>query len=264
MFHHDFFLPKQNNLSQLLLKNRIIVLKKINSTNQYIIDNIPRLKIGDACVTDHQTQGRGRTGKIWIAPIGQSICLSMYWKLNKTLPTIIKLSIMISIVVARILKKLGVSHIKIKWPNDLYVNERKLAGILIETITKAHCTTHLIIGIGLNISIQTPTQLNSQIGKNWIDLKSIGIIINRNFLTKILVNTLRKKLKDFTLFDLEPFMTHWKYFDYLYNKSILLSINNCKIIYGIALGINSHGALILKKSEKIYYFSGGNISIQII
>ncbi|WP_331828368.1 biotin--[acetyl-CoA-carboxylase] ligase [Candidatus Blochmannia sp. SNP] len=253
------FLNEFRILEQLL-EGKVIVLNEVHSTNQYIIDNIPYIRSGDACVTEHQTQGRGRQGKIWVAPFRESICLSIYWTLNKTPPIVTELSIMISIIVARILKNLGVSQIKIKWPNDLYIYGKKLAGILIEIITRTDNIAHIIIGIGINLSIRTSTTLNKQIGKNWTTLKDIGIMIDRNILVATLINTLHKKLKDFIRFGFDPFMSYWKIFDYLYNKPVTLLIGN-RIIYGTALGINMHGALIVDQSDLIGYYTGDNISV---
>lgn len=253
------FLNESEILTQLP-EGRVIVLNKVHSTNQYIIDNIPYFKSGDACVTEHQTQGRGRRGKIWVAPVGESICLSMYWKWNKILPTMIEFSLMISIVVAKILKNLGVSQIKIKWPNDLYVHEKKLAGILIEIITRTDYISHIIIGIGINLSIRTDTTLNTKIGKNWINLIDTGIVLDRNILVATLINVLRKKLKDFIIFGFAPFIAYWKIFDYLYNKPITLLVGD-RTICGTALGINMHGALIIDRISSVCCYSGNNISV---
>ncbi|WHL24918.1 MAG: biotin--[acetyl-CoA-carboxylase] ligase [Candidatus Blochmannia vicinus] len=254
------FLNEFRILTQLR-EGKVIVLKEVHSTNQYIIDNIPYIRSGDACVAEHQTQGRGRRGKIWIAaPFGESICLSIYWALDKIPPTITELSIMISIVVASILKNLGASQIKIKWPNDLYIYGKKLAGILIEIIKRTDNIAHIIIGIGINLSMRTSITLNNQIGKNWITLKDIGIMPDRNILVATLINTLHKKLKDFIRFGFDPFFSYWKIFDYLYNKPVTLLIGE-HIIHGTALGINMHGALIVDQSDLTGHYSGDNTSV---
>lgn len=182
---------------QQLPEGRVIVFDTIPSTNQYLIDNIEYIKSGDAIVTENQTQGRGRCGKIWITPKGQSICLSIYWKLYKRSFNIMVLSIIISVIVSMVLKNFGVAQIKIKWPNDLYVHNRKLAGILVEILTQNNYVSHLIIGIGINISISVCTKLEIQISENWIDLNYLGIFPNRNILVAVLVKTLRKILSQF-------------------------------------------------------------------
>lgn len=178
-------------------KESIIILNTVPSTNQYFIDNIRYLKSGDVVVTENQTQGRGRFGKIWITPKGQSICLSIYWKLDQRLVNITKLSLVVSYVVAKVLRNLGVSQIRIKRPNDLYVYNRKLAGILVEVITENRYISHVIIGIGINISISVHTKLRIHMSKNWIDLNDMGIVPNRNMLLSNLIEKLRITLNNF-------------------------------------------------------------------
>lgn len=199
-------LLNRDKISTQLLDSRIVVLNTVNSTNQYIMDNIKYVRSGDACVAEYQTSGRGRFGKIWVSPFGKNVCLSIYWKFYKIPSTIIEFSLMISIIVAKILKNLGVSHIKIKWPNDLYVNEKKIAGILIEIITRKNHITHVIIGIGINVYMFTCAKLVTKIKNHWISLEGIGIILDRNILIATLINILRQKLKDFECYGFKPFM----------------------------------------------------------
>lgn len=178
-------------ISKQLSERGIMVLDTVPSTNQYLIDNINYIRSGDVVVTEHQTAGRGRYGRSWITPKGQGICLSIYWKLYKKLLNTMELSLIISIVVATILKNLGASGIQVKWPNDLYSGHRKLAGILIETIIQNYLISHLIIGIGINVSICVRTKLKIKTSSNWIDLNDVGVIVNKNTLVSILVKKLR-------------------------------------------------------------------------
>lgn len=210
-------LNKSKILTQLF-EGGIVVLNEVDSTNQYIMDNIKYLRAGDVCVAEYQTSGRGRGSKIWISPFGKNICLSMYWRLNYTPPTIMELSLMVSIIVARTLQNLGVSHIKIKWPNDLYINGKKLAGILIEIITRKNYITHVIIGIGINLSMYTFKKLAINVSNSWISLEDIGIVIDRNILVATLINVLRKKLKYFECYGFKSFIFYWKDFNYLYKN----------------------------------------------
>lgn len=196
---YRFDTPMSSFLNQFIILQQlpeggVIVLNTVPSTNQYLIDNILYIKSGDAVVTENQTHGRGKPGKIWITPKGQSICLSMYWKLYQQLPTVMQLNVTVSCIVATVLRNFGVSHIKIKRPNDLYVYNKKIAGILIEIITQNAYISHVIIGIGINISICVSTKLKIKISKNWIDLNHIGIFPNRNTLVIILIKKLREML----------------------------------------------------------------------
>lgn len=245
-------------------EGRINILSSIRSTNQYIIDNLQYIRSGDVFVSEHQTQGRGRRGKIWISSNGKSICLSIYWKLFYKPPITIEFSLMISCIVSRVLRSLGIPRIQIKWPNDLYVDGKKLAGVLVEIITNNSKVAHLVIGIGINTSICTYDKLKYLVAKNWTDLKSIGINVDSNLLVVNLVNTLRYQLKLFEKNKCMSFIYYYKIVDYLYNKPVELFIDD-HIDYGIASGINPYGALsILNKLGTTRYYTGNNVSVRLV
>lgn len=253
-----------SKIATQLFKGRVIVLNTVDSTNQYIMDNIQYVQSGDVVVAEYQTLGRGRFGKIWVSPFGKNICLSIYWKFNSTPPTMLAFSLMISMVVAKTLQNLGVSHVKIKWPNDLYIHGKKLAGVLVDIITRKNCITHIIIGIGINLSMCIHKRLKSRVSNNWISLEDIGIFLDRNILIAKLVNMLHQKLKDFEFYGLTPFIVYWKNFDYLYKKSVMLFTEDRHIkIKGIANGIDVQGALLVDQSSIMHCYSDNNISISI-
>ena len=114
----------------------VAVLPVIDSTNQYLLDRIGELKSGDACVAEYQHAGRGRRGRKWFSPFGANLYLSMFWRLEQGPAAAIGLSLVIGIVMAEVLRKLGADKVRVKWPNDLYLQDRKLAGNLVELTGK--------------------------------------------------------------------------------------------------------------------------------
>ena len=115
----------------------ITVLPVIDSTNQYLMDRIGQLESGDACVAEYQQAGRGRRGRKWFSPFGANLYLSMFWRLEQGPAAAIGLSLVIGIVMAEVLRDLGAEKVRVKWPNDLYLLDRKLAGINIDRNTLA-------------------------------------------------------------------------------------------------------------------------------
>ncbi|MBQ0325986.1 bifunctional biotin--[acetyl-CoA-carboxylase] ligase/biotin operon repressor BirA, partial [Providencia rettgeri] len=152
-------LPHQINLlNRAVIKQQIsdvniIVEPVINSTNQYMLERIPSLKSGDTCLAEYQSAGRGRRGRQWVSPFGCNLYLSMYWKLDQGPAAAIGLSLVVGIVIAETLNKISQEKVKVKWPNDLYMNDKKLAGILVELTGKTGDAAHIIIGIGINIGM---------------------------------------------------------------------------------------------------------------
>lgn len=134
----------ENVISQQYLTENVEVIPVIDSTNQYLLDNIDTLTTGDVCLAEYQQAGRGRRGGKWFSPFGANLYLSMYWRLEQGPAAAMGLSLVVGIVIAETLVQFGCHDVKVKWPNDLYINNRKLAGILVEMTGKnrrccAHC-----------------------------------------------------------------------------------------------------------------------------
>lgn len=117
----------------------------LDSTNQYALDHLSELEDGDVILAREQSAGRGRHGHVWHASKDQSMLASFVLKKNLTYEKIMHLSSYAGYILADILRANGVKA-WIKYPNDIYVDDRKLAGILVET--KANGA---VIGIGVNL-----------------------------------------------------------------------------------------------------------------
>lgn len=130
---------------------RIIQLNEVDSTNSYLKANPELLQQHGLVVrTDMQTSGRGRAARKFVSLPGKNLTFSVVLHPQKPVGEIQIYSLLASVVVARVLEKY-VNSIRLKWPNDVLVNEKKICGILLETITIAE--QHfpiLIMGIGLN------------------------------------------------------------------------------------------------------------------
>ena len=178
-----------------LPEGNITVLSVIDSTNQYLLDRISELKSGDACVAEYQHAGRGRRGRQWVSPFGANLYLSMFWRLEQGPAAAMGLSLVIGIVMAEVLQQLGAADVRVKWPNDLYLQDRKLAGILVELTGKTGDAAQLVIGAGINLAMR---ESNSQaINQGWINLQEAGVVIDRNQLSAMLLRHLRQALREF-------------------------------------------------------------------
>ncbi|CAI1956793.1 Bifunctional protein BirA [Serratia grimesii] len=245
-------------LSQLTDK-RVTVLPVVDSTNQYLLDRITELQSGDACVAEYQQAGRGRRGRQWISPFGANLYLSMFWRLDQGPAAAMGLSLVIGIVMAEVLKDLGAENVRVKWPNDLYLNDRKLAGILVELTGKTGDAAQLVIGAGINLAMRE-TNANA-INQGWINLQEAGINIDRNELAATLLNELRQSLRQFEIDGLAPFIARWRALDNFIDRPVKLLIGEQQI-FGIARGIDQQGALLLDQNGVIKPFIGGEISLR--
>ncbi len=124
-------------------------MDKVKSTNDYSINLIKKnISVSGIVFSDVQTNGRGRYGNKWISNRGNIFC-SIYKK-SKNHKDIYNAQFRSLKIIAKFLKKIGVKKIKIKQPNDILIENRKICGILIESI-KYKNNLYIIIGIGLNL-----------------------------------------------------------------------------------------------------------------
>jgi len=251
-------------LDEPLIKSQIkqgtvAVLPVIDSTNQYLLERLNSLQPGDACIAEYQQAGRGRRGRQWFSPFGANLYLSMYWRLEQGPAAAVGLSLVIGIVMAEVLRGLGASEVKVKWPNDLYLDDRKLAGILVELTGKTGDAAQIVIGAGINLAMRNVA--TDVINQGWINLQEAGIKIDRNALAIALIQELRSALTLFENESLTPFLSRWKVLDNYANRQVKLIIGD-REIYGISRGINEQGALLLEQDGVVKPWVGGEISLR--
>lgn len=235
--------------------SHVEILPIIDSTNQYMLDKIPDLKSGDCCIAEFQSKARGRRGRQWFSPFGTNLYFSMYWRLEQGIAAAMGLSLVVGIVVTQALRELSGQDIKVKWPNDLYLNDQKLAGILVELAGKTGDCAHVVIGIGVNLNMTNPD--TNIVNQKWANLGNI----NRNLLVAKIAKTLRENLEKFEKNGLAFFIDDWNHLDNFIHRPVKLLIGD-DVIRGVAKGINDQGALLLEQNGKIQAYVGGEISLR--
>lgn len=237
----------------------VTVLPVIDSTNQYLLDRLASLRSGDACVAEYQQAGRGRRGRKWFSPFGANLYLSMYWRLEQGPAAAIGLSLVIGIVMAEVLQSLGADKVRVKWPNDLYLLDRKLAGILVELTGKTGDAAQIVIGAGINLAMRRVE--SDVVNQGWINLQEAGIKIDRNTLAVRLIKELRAALVLFEQEGLIPYLQRWEKLDNFIHRPVKLIIGE-KEIFGTSRGIDMQGALLLEQDGVIKPWMGGEISLR--
>ncbi|SQD79223.1 bifunctional biotin-[acetylCoA carboxylase] holoenzyme synthetase and DNA-binding transcriptional repressor, bio-5'-AMP-binding [Moritella yayanosii] len=232
----------------------------LGSTNQHLLDKAALLHKGHSCFAEYQTAGRGRRGKKWESPYGAHLYTSTYWSLDAGIQAASGLSLVIGIAVARTLTDLGIANTQLKWPNDVYVDGKKIAGVLVEIIATAGGECHLVIGLGLNVNM--PLQAGLEIDQAWTDInQQLPHAIDRNALASRYLTHLIKVLTDFESFGFGHFVEEWNCCDAFRDSPVVLTIGNNKK-YGIAKGIDHSGALLLEMDGVISPYVGGEVSLR--
>lgn len=151
-----------NDMKDVTIGNNLIKLDAIDSTNDYAKKLIKEstVKEGTVILTDFQTKGKGQKGGYWESEKGKNLTLSIV--INPAFLQVQKqfyLSMSISIGIVGFLSYLSLNS-KIKWPNDIYIHNRKVGGILIENAIKNNAIASSVIGIGINLN-QTEFKSNA-------------------------------------------------------------------------------------------------------
>ena len=243
----------------------IHVSSVIDSTNQFIMELLRSdhdLIDGTSVLAECQTQGRGRRGREWISPFGSHLYLSRYYKSYEGLSAVSGLSLAIGIAIVRTVQQLTGVEAKLKWPNDVLVNDKKLSGVLVEAEGQSDGVCHLVVGIGLNVLM--PESSASKIGQPWTDLNSISVDeIDRNELAGKLLGELDAVMAEYRENKLTNLLKEWNSKNAFKNQLVTVTTgNNTKT--GRCVGIDENGALILSHVEtnaqfKIY---GGEVSLR--
>ncbi|MFG1175814.1 bifunctional biotin--[acetyl-CoA-carboxylase] ligase/biotin operon repressor BirA [Erwiniaceae bacterium CAU 1747] len=252
-------LLNEADINARLDNGRLAVIPVIDSTNQYLMDRMDTLQSGDTCVAEYQQAGRGRRGRQWVSSFGVNLYLSMYWRLEQGPAAAMGLSLVIGIVLAEALQELGAADVRVKWPNDIYLQDRKLAGILVELTGKTGDAAQIVIGIGINLGMRTPAA--EAINQGWINLQEAGVNVDRNALSASLVNKLRNALAQFEQDGLTPFVGRWARLDNYIDRPVKLLIGD-REIFGVARGIDQQGGLILEQDGVRKSWVGGEISLR--
>ncbi len=241
------------------IKNRCFYFDEINSTNAFMLSHVNELSSGDICIAEFQSAGRGRRGRTWVSPYGCHLYTSLYWKFTQGLVQAMGLSLVVACSLVTALRELDVDGIGVKWPNDIYLNHKKLAGILIEMSGQADSECDLVIGIGINLSMSTAQA--DRIDQPWSDLSQQEHYLDK---TTLMIKLHRQLIKDLTLFSsegLKAFQQRWHDVDLFDGKAIQLTMGE-KIEEGICCGIDEQGAILLKQDDNINAFVGGEISMR--
>lgn len=234
----------------------------IDSTNRYLNNkSIEGASSGYLVLAEQQTKGIGRRGREWISPFGSNLYLSLLWRFQYGAAQLGCLSLFIAVAIVRALQKAGVKDAGVKWPNDIYWKNKKLAGILLEMRGELTGPSAVVIGIGLNINMPSSSIEAKNIGQPWIDLQTIlGKKVDRNEFTALVIDALFDVLNEIPD-EQSKLLEEWQLMDVLKGQNIEVTFVD-KIISGKALGINREGALLVRHDGKDIVCHSGDVSIR--
>lgn len=247
------FLDKDYIYKNIKGRGRIEVLDCIDSTNNELMRRAENLVSGDCLLAEYQTAGRGRRENRWKGALGQQIMLSFSWEFS-SLEELKFLSLAVGVEIASALSELGFSDIKVKWPNDLYLDDGKLGGVLVETMPCGNKVI-AIIGVGLNFLDIKSADIDRKV--SYLNIRNLNI--SRNDIAILIINALHKACNNSAEKQFHKYIEDLSRLDYLLNKSLSVDTGS-EVIYGTAKGVSEDGELILEDiSLNLHYIKAGHI-----
>jgi len=234
----------------------VTVLAEVDSTNAYLArSELPSGGIS-LCTAEAQTAGRGRRGRSWFSPHGQSVYLSLGWRYQGSVEALQGLSLAVGVVVCDVLEMHGASDLRVKWPNDILRQGRKLAGILVE-LSGVGEDCRVIIGLGVNGSL--PRSAVTEIDQPWADLHDLPV--SRNRLIADVVERLIPMLEAFPERRFAPWKDAWERRNAHADRAVAVEVGG-KVLRGTVRGVDATGALRLDTDQGEVLVQGGEVSLR--
>ncbi len=225
----------------LLIEDRLEVLGEVDSTSERLLEWPDRdILHGRTCVTEFQSQGRGRRGRTWLGVPCRNIMLSMAWQMDREAKRVGALSLSVGLTLLRRLRTFGVESLQLKWPNDIVCDHGKLAGILVDVLTGPDHRCTVVVGIGVNL--KNPAVITNRLDRlvaNLVDLCAVPV--DRTRLIALIIADLSRTLETFDRNGFSGDVDAWNACDAYAGLRVRAKINN-RTVEGAALGVDTSGA----------------------
>lgn len=233
----------------------------LESTNDYLLAAPrPAPAMLRAAIADEQTSGRGRGDKRWVSSSGGGLWLSVSYTFEPTPVALSTLTLAVGSDVARCLAEYGAPEVRLKWPNDLMLDDRKLGGILVESRTAATSST-VVCGIGINLREPEVAHFS---GREHFMLP-VGLEYATHELPRVddvaarIIGALIGTFERFADVGLAGFAGDWSELDWLRGRRVTLIGE--PHIRGTAHGINDDGELIIRSGELEFRVVAGTVRL---
>jgi BirA family biotin operon repressor/biotin-[acetyl-CoA-carboxylase] ligase len=240
----------------------IDIIDCAESTNSMLLQRATKgMSSGNVLAVEWQSAGRGRLGRPWHSGLGNALTFSLLWRFNVGVSALSGLSLAVGVAVMRALKKLNVSGVGLKWPNDVLSENGKLAGILIEAQGDMLGPSAVVIGVGVNLRL--PSLIAQRIDQPVSDLaRSMDVMPERNRLLALLLQELAEILIEFAEQGFAALREEWEGYHVYQNRAVKMLMPDGAVVVGVVRGINEAGALRVQTDRGVQEFNAGEISLR--
>jgi BirA family biotin operon repressor/biotin-[acetyl-CoA-carboxylase] ligase len=194
-----------------------------------------------------------------VSPFAENLYYSLVLRIDGGMRQLEGLSLVVGLAVLQALRNFGVQSTGLKWPNDVLVGNKKIAGILLELVGDPADVCHVVLGIGINVNMQ----LSDEVDQEWTSIRlESGKSSDRNALVVELSKQLSAHIKRHQADGFSVLQSEWEA-NHLWQGRPVSLIAGSSQIDGVVLGIDSQGALRLKVDGVEKVFSGGELSLRL-
>ena len=238
-------------------------LDSVDSTNTALMAaGLKGAADGTLYCAEHQQAGKGRRGRQWHSVPGGSLTFSVLWRFETGLQSLAGLSLAVGLAIARAVNRHSRHPARLKWPNDVLVDYRKLAGILVEVQGDMHGAAFAVVGVGVNIRLNEAHR--NAVDQAVVDLAEMGVTVGRNQLLADCLRELHTVLALFRQHGFAALREDWLALDAYAGRAVALSLPDARRLQGVAAGIDETGAFLLRDAQsKVAAYSGGEISLRL-
>jgi BirA family biotin operon repressor/biotin-[acetyl-CoA-carboxylase] ligase len=243
------------------------LLFEVDSTNTRLLASPPPpAGSADACLCELQQAGRGRRGRSWIAPFGSGIALSLSWTFPDTVRDLPSLSLCVGVALVRALSRAGAHGVRLKWPNDLWFEDRKIGGVLTELRAEVGGPAHVVIGVGINIVLPPAARREIAAGDARFRVGAVADACreapSRNRIAGLVLGELIGMLGQFERQGFAAFRAAWLALDALHDRNVQVLMGEQRIA-GRAFGVDGDGALCVSVGGGTQKFVSGDVSLRL-
>ncbi|AWW46901.1 biotin--[acetyl-CoA-carboxylase] ligase [Polynucleobacter paneuropaeus] len=256
------------------------ILERVAETESTNNDLMARWRAGElidpiARLAQKQTAGKGRAGRAWLARPQDSLCFSLAYPFQRKPADLSGLSLLVGLAVISGIS-LALNHskqelhqkgLRLKWPNDLLLNQGKLGGILIEGgQTKLGDPSWMIIGIGINLqnanAFDQALRHEQKVAALDQLLTTGEVLPDPDWIWLKIVEELEATLSNFDQTGFAQYQKLWMDWDAFQNTAVRISGAGQEVIEGVAKGVDTSGALLLASGEKMISIHAGDVSLR--
>lgn len=213
---------------------------------------------GSACVAEWQAAGRGRRGRQWVSPLGGNVYLSVLKRFACGMGGLAGLSLVAGVVLLETLRALGATGLAVKWPNDIVVDGRKLAGILVEAGGEFLGPCFAVVGIGINLRGPEAALLDQPAAAL---ADACPVLPSRNVLVARLLSNLALALDRFAVDGFAPFAERFARDDVLHGQPLVVHTASGALA-GVGAGVDERGALRVRHGARVVRYDSAEVSVR--